>query len=329
MSGIAPTNSAAKGQRQGTNAGPAPSTALVTASYAGDFDRCRLLCETADQWLTGAMHHYILVAGHDVALFRNLENPKRTVVDERDILPRWLKAFRDPSSMFTRYIWLSLRTMPLRGWHVQQLRRIAVARHVAEDGLFYSDSDVVFVKPFDCSALWRGGKLRLYRKDDAIGGQDNSEQAVWSRNAGKVLAINAPARSPHDYISTLIAWRRDTVLDLMNRIENVSGRSWAQAIGRDRRFSECMIYGRFADEVDDGARHFHAAQSLCRVQWTEPLKDRASLVGLLESLDAHEIGAGIQSFLGVDPAEIKSCIAEVARRGGSDALGGASKRRMR
>jgi Family of unknown function (DUF6492) len=142
-------------------AGGLPTAAIVTASYAPDFERCRLLCETMDEFVTGASHHYILVEGRDVPLFRQLQTQTRTVVDERDLLPPWLHAWWDPASFLRRRIWLSLRTQPLRGWHVQQLRRIAVGYHVGEDTLVYCDSDVAFLKPFDCKVFWRGGAARL------------------------------------------------------------------------------------------------------------------------------------------------------------------------
>ena len=164
-------------------------TALVTASYAADFELCRLLCETVDAMVTGLTRHYLLVASHDVAQFRKLESPHRVVIDERELLPAWLKPWRDPFSGFSRYAWLSSRTMPLRGWHVQQLRRIAVARHLDEDAFLYSDSDVVFLKPFDTGSLWRDGALRLYRQDNALPVDGAYDHATWSLNAGRVLGI--------------------------------------------------------------------------------------------------------------------------------------------
>ena len=36
--------------------------------------------------------------------------------------------------------------MPLRGWHAQQIRRLALARHVEADMLLSVDSDVVMVR---------------------------------------------------------------------------------------------------------------------------------------------------------------------------------------
>ena len=114
-------------QPLGEAANTAGTAAIVTASYAPDFERCRLLCETIDRFVTGAPRHYILVEQRDVALFRQLETRNRMVISERDLLPDWLRPYNDPLSLFSRRIWLSRSTQPLRGWHVQQLRRIAIA----------------------------------------------------------------------------------------------------------------------------------------------------------------------------------------------------------
>lgn len=286
-------------------------TALVTASYAADFELCRLLCETVDSMVAGLSHHYLLVAGHDVALFRQLQSPNRTVIDEHELLPRWLKAWRDPLSGFSRHVWLSARTMPLRGWHVQQLRRMAIARHLRDDAFLYCDSDVVFLKPFDCADLWRDGALRLYRQDNALPVDGAYDHAVWSRNAGRILAIDEPPVSTHDYIATLIAWRRDTMSDMLARIEQISGRHWVQAIARDRKFSECMIYGRYADEIEAPGRHFHDAQNLCLMRWDEPFASPDELVAMVEGLSGPQVAIGVQSFLGIEPDDIRALLPKV------------------
>lgn len=283
----------------------ARAAAIVTASYAPDFERCRLLCETIDQHVTGFSRHYLLVAHEDVALFRQLENTRRVVVDERDLLPGWLHSFRDPTSLFRRRIWLSLRTKPLRGWHVQQLRRIGIAAHSGEDALVFCDSDVVVLKPFDCASLWRGGDLRLFRRDRALAGEGNEDQKIWSANAGRVLGIAAPAVSPHDYIATFIAWRRDAVVAMRERIETVNGVNWVEAIGATRRFSECMIYGRHADEVMGGKGHFTASEELCRVYWKGPELSDDGFRAFMDAMSPEQVAIGMQSFIGTDIGRIR------------------------
>ena len=282
-----------------------PSAAIVTPSYVQDFERCRLLCETLDRHVTGFAHHYILVEHRDMALFRQLQGPRRTIVDERELLPDWLHPFSDPSSLFRRRVWLSWRTKPLRGWHVQQLRRIAIAVHVPQDVLVFCDSDVVFVKPFDCGVFWRDGKVRLFRRDNTMDGEVRYDHRLWSRNAGLALGIAAPEVSPHDYISTLIAWRRETMAAMCRRIEEQHGRSWIEVLGSSRKFSECMVYGRYVDEVLDGAGHFHGSEEFCHVHWFGQALSDEEFRAFVATMAPEQAAVGVQSFLGVDPDRIR------------------------
>lgn len=285
-----------------------PTAAIVTASYAPDFARCRLLCETVDRHVSGAAHHYILVEHRDVPLFRQLQNNRRTIVDERDLLPRWLHAFDDPLSLFRRRIWLSLKTMPLRGWHVQQLRRIAIAAHASEDVLIFCDSDVAFLRPFDCGAFWRNGMVRLFRRDGVLKGSGHEEHRIWSRNAGAALGVDEAVVSTHDYISTLIAWRRETVTAMCAEIEKIHGRDWVQVIGSVRKFSECMIYGRYVDDVLGGAGHFHGLEEFCRVHWTGEALSDDEFRGFIAAMAPEQVAIGMQSFIGTDIGRIRRLI---------------------
>lgn len=286
-----------------------PTAAIVTASYAPDFERCRLLCETLDEFVTGSAHHYILVEGRDVALFRSLETQRRTVIDERDLLPSWLHAWWDPTSLFRRRIWLSAKTMPLRGWHVQQLRRMAIGTHTSEDTLIYCDSDVAFLKPFDCSSFWHDGAARLFRRDNALLDPVEDDHRTWSRNAGAALGIDQPPLSPHDYIATLIAWRRDTLIGMCRRIEEVHGRHWVETIGSTRKFSECMLYGRYADEIVRGAGHFHDSTEFCRVYWAGPELTDAEFRDFIAGMKPEQVAIGMQSFIGTDLSRIRRLLA--------------------
>ena len=283
-------------------------TAMVTASYGPDLERCRLLCETMDRHVSGVSMHYLLVEHRDVALFRQFESAHRIVIDERDLLPSWLKPYWDPTSRFRRRVWLSVKTPPLRGWHVQQLRRIALASHVGEDVHVFCDSDVAFIKPFDISAFVRDGKVRLFRRDDGLRNADGPEHEIWHRNAAAVLGIAAPQVSPHDYISTLIAWKGETVRAMCAGIEQITGRNWIEGIARDRRFSECTLYGRYVDEVIGSAGHFHGGEEFCRVQWSgEPHSDE-EIRAFIATMSPEQVAVGMQSFIGTDIDRIRRLI---------------------
>ncbi len=284
------------------------SVAVVTASYAGDFERCRLLCETLDRHVTGFDSHMILVAGHDVRLFRQLESQHRIVVDERDLLPGWLHVVRDPASLFSRHLWLSFRTKPLRGWHVQQLRRIAIAGHVASDALLYCDSDVLFLRAFDCVSLWQSAGLRFLRREGALADPKLEEQRRWSANAARALGIEDSPASMADYIATVIAWRRDTLAEMCAHIEKTHGRHWVEVVASTRKFSECMLYGRFVDDVLDGAGHSPTADELCRIYWEGPEPREAELTDFVAGMSPGQVAVGLQSFVGTDLASIRRLI---------------------
>ncbi|MGL4243295.1 MAG: DUF6492 family protein, partial [Beijerinckiaceae bacterium] len=109
----------------------APRTlAIVTPSYAADFARCQLLCDSIDAFAAGDAHHYVLVADHDVALFRQLAGGRRTGLPDSELVPSWLKPMRRPFDRQGRHVWISTdlrrQVRPLSGWHVQQLRKLAL-----------------------------------------------------------------------------------------------------------------------------------------------------------------------------------------------------------
>lgn len=281
--------------------------ALITASYAPDLERCRLLCDTIDARVSNLSHHYILVSHKDAALFRQLAGPKRSIVDERDILPSWLHDFADPMSLFKRRIWLSRHTKPLRGWHVQQMRRIAIAAHLPEQALYYVDSDVAFVHDFDCHSTYRDGLLPLFRRDDAMEKEPAAkivEQLIWLKNAGSALGLKSQT-SPHDYIGTLIAWRREQVVAMCKRIEDQHGSHWVSVLGRQRKFSECMLYGRFIDEVAGQADHYISDTELCHVCWWGPKMDPDGLRQFIATMRPEQVAIGIQSFIGTEIADMR------------------------
>lgn len=282
---------------------------IVTSTYRGDLERCRLLCESIDRHVTGMERHYLLVEDADAALFAPFASERRIIVPESAILPRWLRPFADPLDR-RRRLWVHPFGLPLRGWHVQQLRRMAVASILDEDVMVSCDSDVVFVKPFDLSRFVSGQAVRFYRRPAArhdVAERFQHEHETWSRRAGTLLGIDAPATTATGYITTLVAWRLDTLRAMNARIAAVSGRSALRALVRNRALSECTIYGRFVDEVENRPdRHAAAESSLCRVYWTGEAMTLAELQRFVEGLSAEEAAICVQSFTATDPALIRS-----------------------
>jgi hypothetical protein len=282
------------------------TTAVMTASYVADFERCALLCESMDRFLEGKWHHYLLVERADAELFKSLEGASRTVVSEAELFPSWLRAFPDPLSMGRRRVWLSPFSLPLRGWHAQQLRRLAMARHVDAETILSIDSDIVLVRPFDPASLWSDGRLRMFRADN--GAHDATPgHLAWLAHAGNILGLPPHPEPAHDYISNMVAWRTDTARALLDHLEKRSGKSWLRAVISSRDISECMIYGRFADEVLAGAGHRHDARSLSHVLWFRETFPQTSegLASFMAEIRPDQVAIGVQSFVGHPLSEIR------------------------
>ena len=281
-------------------------TAVITASWANDLDRCRLLCESMDRRLKGGWSHYLLVEPRDVALFRQLEGPNRQVVSETDLFPVWLRSFPDPTNFGRRRVWLSPFSAPLRGWHAQQIRRLAIARHVDAEMLISVDSDVVMIRDFDTAELWNDGNMRFYRVDGGVS-ETMANHHVWFAHAGNLLGL--PQRPPvgNDYINTFIGWRVDTARKLLDHIEATTGKNWVRSVIGSRAISECTIYGRFVDEVLGGDGHKPSADPLCHVLWFRETYPE-TLEGLkmfLDEVRPGQVAVGIQSFVRHPLSEIR------------------------
>jgi len=284
------------------------SFAIATPSYAGDVERCRLLCASIDRFVTGHAAHYLLVEDADVALFRSLEGPRRRVIAESELLPVWLKSWPDPLSLGRRRVWTGPRALlrgvpPLRGWHAQQLRKFALPLKSDEDVVLFADSDMLFLRPFDVASLATQDGVRLYRKPDGIAAQMR-EHRGWCDSAAGLLGLPAPDFPSPDYINNMVSWRRDNVRALMDHIESTSGRDWVSAIASRRSFSEYVIYGYFVERVLglDRARHWPDPRELCKVYWGGEAGAIEGLRSFEEVLEPWQVAVGVQSFIG-EPVE--------------------------
>jgi hypothetical protein len=282
--------------------------AILTPSYAADFERCRLLCESLDALGDANNSHYILVADHDLAQFKPLGGPRRRVIPDSELLPAWLKPVRRPFDTLGRHIWISTdirrQIRPLSGWHVQQLRKLAAAALVDEDVVVMADSDSVFVRPVTVDAFLREGRVRLYRKPGAIldmtmtpDGQACGH-AGWTRHAAKALGLPEPIFPADDFINNLVSWRKDRALEVVARIEEVSGLPMAAALGRASSISEYQIYGAHVTRAGADAGHFDSPEALSLTYWSGPALTPDRARDFLDGLMPYQLAICVQSFTG-------------------------------
>jgi hypothetical protein len=232
------------------------SYALVTPSFRLDVERCRLLTDSVERWVVPGVRHYLVVDRRDLPMFRSMASARTEIVVVEDVIPKWL--FRMP---VTRKFWFSLRTRPLRNWILQQVVKLSIPSFVAEDVLLYADSDVFFIAPYDPASLQRDGTVPLFVETGQRGLIRSNDQ--WHDAAATLLGLPAAGSYDTNYIGNLITWRRQNVLALRRRIEDVAGKDWQLALAPLNAFSEYILYGMFAQRVL-GERSQHWDDSVLR-----------------------------------------------------------------
>jgi Family of unknown function (DUF6492) len=276
--------------------------AIITPSYEGDLERCKLLCESMDRLAQGEWQHYLLIADHDVPLFQSLTGPRRKIIPDSQMLPKWLKPVRQPFDKQRRWRWISTKltrqVWPMTGWHVQQLRKMLVARHIPESVLVMADSDSVFVRPFGAQTFTQGDNIRLQMTTGEIKTDDDTfnQHVIWTKVANTLLDLPSPVFPADDFIHNLVSWRRDHALAMLERIERLSGTDIVTALGRHRTFSEYQIYGAFVTQVEQHAGHWASAQSLSLTYWDGATLTSQTLAAFVSRLAPDQIAICVQSF---------------------------------
>src|SRR5262245_45571805 len=148
-----------------------PSLSILTLSFRGDFELCRLLCESVDDFVPDTIEHVIAVPRSDLGLFKALANSRRRLITQEELLPGWLRRIPLPGPTLRRVfrlprrnIYFTPRPRIVRGWIVQQLMKLRAAATATSDIVLHADSDMAFIRPLKLDLIVRQGRARLYRK---------------------------------------------------------------------------------------------------------------------------------------------------------------------
>ena len=222
--------------------------AIVTPSYAPDFDLCKTLNRSVIEFLPESVKHYIFVDRRDHKLFQKLATTRTHIIVKEDVMPRGIIQIPGLNR------WMSASSfLPIAGWLVQQITKIAAAFFLREDVLVMVDSDAVFVRDVDPSTFIHDGKSRLYRQSNAITLAMESH-VTWHQNASRLLGFAIENPPMHDYIGQVIGWDAAIVRDMCERLEETNGCTWHAAITRARQISEYLLYGIFVEQMSDYRR---------------------------------------------------------------------------
>jgi len=269
--------------------------AFLTPSFYGDFEQCGFLCESLAKFVVDDYIHYLVVDRADVPLFRQLESSRTQVIAKEDILPPWIVKIRIPLPKKGRNVRLSLKSRPVRGWHVQQMAKLTVCSQVEHDNVIMVDSDVFLAKRFRVAEVVGDGLPPLYCRPDVI--TDALPRHVdWQRTASRILGLPAPTFPSADFITPYNFWRPDVVRALRERIEHVAGTDWMVVVARNWHFCEPVVYGTFVQAEGAAAcGHTLADTPLCYSYWPHKRISDAEMARYLADMPAHCYAINIQS----------------------------------
>lgn len=269
-----------------------PSISLITPSHRGDLESCRLLCDSIDRYVTGYDVHYIVIGDEDAEAFVGFEGERRRVIVSSSLLP---PLWSLPKWRGRRYFWAPHLRLPIYGWHLQQMRKIAMTLAQPSERVMCIDSDNCFCRSLDLSVIASAPKLAHYVAPGDVN-RSRPHHVRWWQNAYRLLGLNAPTLPGDDFISQMVLWERRTVASVAKRIEAASGLAWWHALARVRHFSEYLIYGvAVANEPELAERHERVAQSQCLTYWQGPALDAAGLVAFMDGLKPGQTTIAIQS----------------------------------
>ncbi len=290
---------------------------LITPTYSLDLERCTLLCESVDRYVTSFSHHYLIVPDEELEMFAKFNGGRRLVMPLSEVLPAWLRPLPRFILRKRRRYWWSVRAKPVSGWHVQQFAKIAMACRVPEAVSCVLDSDVVFFRPFDASATDHNNRLPLFVRPREVT-EDAPSHASWVRSTHRLLGLATPTFPADDFIGHIIFWNQRAVLAMIARIEQITGRDWIAALCHEHKISEYMLYGSFVSDNPGLLReHVLTVESPCLSYWETTPLDEAALERLLYSAVDDYVAFSAQSFSGTPVSSIRAVLRRMPARNGA------------
>jgi hypothetical protein len=160
---------------------------------------------------------------------------------------------------------------------------------MSERIIVLADSDLVFIRPVTVATFAPNGQTRLYRLDEGIG-DSLPRHLRWHAVAHDLLGLPPPPPPPlPDYVSSLNTWDRDVVNRMLQRIEQITGRRWLEAVGKELHFSEWTLYGVYADQFERAEYVTLTEESLCHSYWDPVPLIAERAAAWLSSVGPHDV----------------------------------------
>jgi hypothetical protein len=286
----------------------AAELAVITPSYALDLELCSDLNESVLRNTPVSVRHYIITPRRDLKLFSRLRGTRTEVLSVDEVLP-W-HVLSVPAVNF----WLNLRRPwpPVRGWVMQQVIKLQMARQVNADLLLLADSDVRLVRPVTSDKFRVDGQPLFFRLDKEVG-SDMPRHVLWYDAASMLLGVpSAPPPLP-DYISPFNVWDRRIVLAMLERIERATGSHWLDAVAGRMHFSEFFLYGVFVDKALGSQVSVRGTSSMfCRGYWKHRPLDLTEGLRFVQDMPAEDVAIMISAKSGTSLEVRRKILATVS-----------------
>lgn len=131
---------------------------------------------------------------------------------------------------------------------MQQVAKIAAILRAPTRTVLMLDSDIMLVKDIDERQFGDEDGVWLYRKKDGVHA-GMPRHCLWHVEARRMLGL-PPASPPlPDYVGPMLAWDKDIVRAMVDRVEQTTGLPWPEAFARCLHVSELILYGVFVDHL--------------------------------------------------------------------------------
>jgi len=287
---------------------PTANIALLTKSFAGDFELCRNLCASVDA-LMPDMTHYLVVERRDRALFAQLQTRSRRIVLTEHYLPEYFR-FRRRNGVIR---WMTpYRLKPITGWRMQQHAKLAAVAGCSEQAVIMVDSDVEFVRPIDPVTIIQDGRTRFRRAPIRTVRQSDID---WAQNCARLLGAREAAEPAMGYVDNLTVMDARITRMLLQHVARQSRVSWKRAATRMEMLSEYSLYGKFIDYVPGPHQDmiFADSRALCFTLWFDlDRSDPSAEDAFVGKLTNSHVAFGIQSNIGM-PDDLRMALAKKLR----------------
>lgn len=273
-----------------------PNLAIVTQSYRGDFNECRLLCESIDRFVDKSIAHYIFVNDEDYMLFNNGSISNRHIIKKKStILPKYW--FNFPFKILGHKYFISPVTIPVREWIIQQICKLGAFDIIGDsvDAIINIDSETVFMRPFNVNDIYdvRTDKYIFFK--ESFREEPCHEEYCLASKKILNLPVGLDKLDKFCYMSHPVVFVRENISMLLNEINNNGTffKNWKNILGNTYRFSEYYLYGIFTDYILNLKRHYIIDEHLFPMIDIRDIKNETMLEDAIHKIMSKPLCLGV------------------------------------